>query len=93
MNHEITHIDAVQTSKILALVSAAVTVPFFGLVLVMVALGKAPHNTIPWFVLIIMPILYGMVGFIFTLIGCAVYNFLAKRIGGVRYTTAARDGS
>ena len=30
-----------------------------------------------------LPILYGVLGFIFTAIGCAIYNFVAGIIGGI----------
>lgn len=30
-----------------------------------------------------MPIVYGVLGFIFTAIGCAVYNFVAGLVGGI----------
>ena len=34
--------------------------------------------------IIILPILYGICGFIFTLIGAALYNFVAKLVGGLQ---------
>lgn len=33
--------------------------------------------------LIIMPILYGIFGFIFVAIGCLLYNVIAKFVGGI----------
>lgn len=30
-----------------------------------------------------LPIIYGVVGFIFTAIGCAIYNFVAGLVGGI----------
>ena len=33
--------------------------------------------------IIILPILYGVIGFIGSLIGAAIYNFAAKAVGGV----------
>jgi hypothetical protein len=35
------------------------------------------------FMLIIPPIGYGIVGFIFTAIMCALYNAVAERVGGI----------
>jgi hypothetical protein len=32
---------------------------------------------------IAMPIIYGVMGFIFTAIGCAIYNFVAGFVGGI----------
>ena len=30
-----------------------------------------------------LPIIYGVIGFIFTAIGCAIYNFVAGLVGGI----------
>ena len=30
-----------------------------------------------------LPIIYGVLGFIFTAIGCAIYNFVAGLVGGI----------
>jgi hypothetical protein len=30
-----------------------------------------------------LPIIYGVCGFIFTAIGCAIYNFVAGLVGGI----------
>jgi len=32
---------------------------------------------------ILLPILYGVCGFIFTAIGCAIYNWVAGMVGGI----------
>lgn len=34
-----------------------------------------------------LPVLYGVLGFLFGLLGAVVYNFVAKKFGGVRYKT------
>ena len=34
-------------------------------------------------VALLLPIFYGVLGFIFTAIGCAIYNFVAGLVGGV----------
>ena len=30
-----------------------------------------------------LPILYGLLGFVFTAIGCALYNWVAGKVGGI----------
>jgi hypothetical protein len=37
--------------------------------------------------MLFIPIFYAISGFLFTLIGAWVYNMLAKRMGGIEYTT------
>ena len=36
---------------------------------------------------IILPIFYGVLGFIVTFVGVSIYNFAAKRVGGVEIQT------
>jgi len=36
----------------------------------------------------LMPLLYTLFGFVFTLVGAWVYNLIAARIGGFEFTTA-----
>jgi hypothetical protein len=38
--------------------------------------------------IIIMPIFYGVIGFIFALIGAVIYNIVAKMTGGIEIETA-----
>jgi len=38
---------------------------------------------------IAFPILYGVIGFVFTAIGCALYNWVARRIGGIEISLDA----
>ena len=46
---------------------------------------------------ILLPILYGLCGFIFTAIGCALYNWVAGMVGGIEIqldtTTTLRPGA
>ena len=37
--------------------------------------------------LVLMPLLYTLIGFVFTLVGAWVYNVIAARIGGFEFTT------
>ena len=39
----------------------------------------------------IMPFIYAIMGFILTICFAGLYNFLAKRIGGVRFQTVERE--
>ena len=32
---------------------------------------------------LVIPIFYGILGFVFTAIGCAVYNWVAGKVGGI----------
>ncbi len=39
----------------------------------------------PKFIFLIMPILYLIFGYVFTAIGCWIYNILVKYIGGIEF--------
>jgi len=39
----------------------------------------------PWYVLLMFPFVYLIFGYVFTPIGCAVYNFCAGYIGGFEF--------
>jgi hypothetical protein len=47
--------------------------------------------TLPAFMVFVFPILYLILGYITTLIGCAIYNLLAKVIGGFEFETRAEE--
>jgi len=38
--------------------------------------------------LLFLPVLYGVAGFLFTAVGAAVYNLVARRIGGIEVEVA-----
>jgi hypothetical protein len=71
-----------QTAKVIGLLYA-----LMGLVLVPIVLIASMYSPNkpgfgPGFALI-LPIMYGVLGFIFTALGCAVYNFVAGLVGGI----------
>lgn len=39
----------------------------------------------PIFMFLLMPFIYLIIGYIMTAIGCVIYNFLAKHIGGFEF--------
>ena len=71
-----------QTAKVIGVLYTLVGLIAVPIVLVstMFAPKEAPFGTGFAFAL---PILYGICGFIFTAIGCAVYNLVAGWVGGV----------
>jgi hypothetical protein len=82
MVHRLVRVDPLQAAKISAalyfLVGLLVT-PFFyfSYVIAPAGLGFTPG------LIVGLPFLYAGVGFAFTALGCAVYNALARRLGGV----------
>ena len=71
-----------QTAKMLGVLYAlmgVVLIPIF-----LVATMYAPDSTgYGMGVAIALPVIYGVIGFVFTAIGCAIYNLVAGWIGGI----------
>jgi hypothetical protein len=71
-----------QTAKVIAVLYALmglIFVPFF-----LFAAALAPKETgFGTGFALALPILYGVLGFIFTAIACAIYNFVAGFVGGI----------
>ncbi|EIC30642.1 hypothetical protein [Methylomicrobium album] len=93
MKKQITHISLHRTGKIVAFVSAAVSILFF-IALLLVGVISHPEilgrfNAI-WLRLLIatlmIPLISGLFGYLFTVIGCFLYNRIAKRTGGIEFT-------
>jgi hypothetical protein len=43
------------------------------------------------FMLLVMPILYLVFGYVFVAIWCLIYNFVAKHIGGIEFELESAD--
>jgi hypothetical protein len=89
--HEIKSFKIFQTAKVVAVlylifgfVEAAILAP-------MIAHSPhPPHFKGTLFIVIGVPILFLVLGFIFTVIICWLYNLVAARIGGIAFELAPR---
>ena len=90
MKKQITSISPFQTAKVIALLYLLVSLPI--VLLMGVALSFAPGSKAPsMIVLVLMPVLYMVFGFIFTVIGAWLYNLVAKFVGGIEFTTSESE--
>jgi hypothetical protein len=82
MKQRIRRFGVGQTAKVFAILNALiglVVAPLF-----LLAAMFAPDGTGPGVgFAIALPILYGVFGFIFTMIGCVIYNLVAGWVGGI----------
>jgi hypothetical protein len=70
-----------QTAKVCGVLYALmglILVPFF-----ILAALFSPERRFSVGFAIVLPVLYGIGGFIFSAIGCALYNFVAGLVGGI----------
>ncbi len=75
------------TVAILYFVLALLLVPVFYF-----AMRAAPGGAFPPFTIVLIPFLYGLVGYIGTAIGCWLYNIVAGWSGGIGFTLEPADG-
>ena len=87
MKKQITSFSAVQAGKVFAALYFVLSIPFVMLMALMLPFSKGASPFSGLF-LIALPILYALMGFIFVALGAVVYNFVAKRVGGIEYTTS-----
>ena len=88
MKKQIVNVSMMQSAKVAAVLYLVISIP---IVLIM-ALGMMFSGGIGTFfgsifLIVLMPVLYAVFGFVFTLIGAFVYNLVAAKIGGIEYTT------
>ncbi len=89
MKKQLVHVSALQTAKVFAVVYLIVSVPLVVLMALPQMFGAA--TGMPWFLLLAMPILYAVCGYVFSLLGAWIYNLVAAQIGGIEFTTREMD--
>jgi hypothetical protein len=82
VTYRIVRVAPFSTARIIAVlcVLAALPYAFFAQIPIWV-----PREHMHW-VLVVIPVLYGLLGFVLTLAGAALYNLFGPRVGGFVYT-------
>ena len=84
MKKQLINISAMQSAKVLAVMYFLLSIPL--VVLIMVPMAFSPRPGPPMVLLIAMPILYGVFGFLFTWFAAWLYNNVAAKLGGIEVT-------
>ena len=82
MRRQIVRVSVGQTSKVLAVMyglMGLVLLPLF----LLASRGDAEGAGLGVGFALAMPVLYAVLGYVFVAIGCAVYNFVARHLGGI----------
>ena len=87
LKKQIKSFSAIQTGKVFAALYFVFSIPFVLLMGLMLPFSKGSTPFSGLF-LIALPFLYALMGFIFVALGAVIYNFVAKRVGGIEYTTS-----
>ena len=82
MPQQIRRFGVGQTAKVVAVLYALMGVVFLPFFLLASAFSPKQTGFGTGFALA-LPIIYGVCGFIFTAVGCAIYNFVAGLVGGI----------
>ena len=92
MKQQIVRLSPHQNGKVFAVLMAVGSlifiVPFFAFFAAVAPAQARP----PMFMLLVMPLVYLVLGYITVAIGCAVYNFMFKYIGGIEFSSEV-DGA
>ena len=85
MKKQIVNVSVLQNAKVMAALYFVFSIPF-GLLMMLPVMtqGGAGFSVL---MLVLLPLLYTLLGFVFTLIGAWVYNLIAARVGGFEFTT------
>jgi hypothetical protein len=87
MKKQIVNVSVFQSAKVAAVFYLVISLPMCFLMLVPAMLGKESSTGFSMAMLIILPIMYTVGGFIFTMIAAWIYNMVASRVGGFEFTT------
>jgi len=91
MSKQIKHLSPHQNGKVFAILMAVTSlifiVPMFGVMSLAGPQVDQHGNPVefPLFLLLLMPFIYLVFGYISTVIGCAIYNFITRYTGGIEF--------
>jgi hypothetical protein len=91
MRQQIVNFSVHQTAKVLAVLYGLMGLIFVPIFLVVNLVSPDGEGISPG-LLILFPLLYAAFGYVFVAIGCAIYNFVAGRVGGIEVTLDAEPG-
>lgn len=92
MRKQVTRVSVLQTSKVIALFYVLISFLYWIAAIPMIVFGGGELK-IMGFVYLAMPILMGVFGFLMILLSCAIYNLVAKWVGGVEFTVTDVDSA
>jgi hypothetical protein len=92
MVHRLSRFSVGQTAKVLGLLYALIAVILAPL-LYLATMQSPEEDRFSAGLALAFPILYGLFGFVFTAIGCALYNWVAGKVGGIEVTLDTGTGT
>lgn len=88
MKHQVARFSPHQNAKVVAILMAVgslvVLVPMFAMFAAITPATSRP----PLVMLLMMPLMYLVLGYVMVAIGCALYNSMYRHIGGIEFELA-----
>lgn len=92
MRKQIKSISPLQTAKVMAVLYFVISLPL--ILFMFISMSMLPGPRLPMSgMMLLMPVMYLVFGYIFTLVGAWVYNLVAGWIGGIEFTTVEIENS
>lgn len=92
MKHQITRLSPHQNGKVIgimmALISLVVMIPF---TLMFAVFAPSTSRQPSLLMLLLLPVIYLVLGYVGTVLGCAFYNLVCRFVGGIEYESKAMD--
>lgn len=85
MKKQIVRVAILQNAKVMAALYFVISIPLVAISAIPLMMGEWVGGSL--LVMLLMPLLYTALGFVFTLFGAWVYNVVAERVGGFEFTT------
>lgn len=91
MKIEIRHLPPHQNAKVVAVILTLSTL-LFALPFMLLMGPMGPHGAaVPWGMVLAIPVIYLVLGYVMTLVACVAYNVIVQFTGGLTFSTDAAD--
>jgi hypothetical protein len=91
MRTQIKRLSPHQNGKVFAVLSAVSSL-LFVIPFMLIALFSTPQENAPPFMMILFfPVIYLFLGYVMVAVGCWVYNFMFKYVGGIEFEPRQGD--
>ena len=92
MKQQVARFSPHQNGKVFAVLMAVTLLIFFVPFFLIFAASAPAQARPPMLMLLVMPLMYLVFGYVMVAIGCAIYNFMFRYIGGIEFESNA-DGT
>ncbi len=89
MRHQIARVSVHQTAKVLAVIYGLIGLVFVPIMWLATSFAPDTGSNFGGAWVLIFPVMYAVFGYVFTAIGCLIYNWVAGMIGGIEVELAA----